>query len=127
MITREQMRAQQVFEKVSGVAGQNFAREYGSFSLSFPAFVHGCGLCQAVAFVQAKQGDAGRKLALRTYLNHLAACCGYSDSARFADEIRRADLVRYQYLTREVMAYANWFKRYSEALLDSVPGQENKS
>jgi len=124
--TEDQKRAQKVFAQIQAIKNQeneDIREEYGRRCMSFPAFVHGCGLCQAVSFYQSKSGPEGKKRAYRLYLQNLAdALIKSSDIDRLAEEVRGADLSKYQHLTREAMALGNWYKRYAEALLGVEPG-----
>lgn len=124
--TQDQKRAQKVFAQLQSIKNnesESIREEYGRRCMSFPAFVHGCGLCQAVSFYQSKSGNEGKKKAYRLYLQNLAeALINSSDIEQLAQEVREADLSRYQHLTREAMALGNWYKRYAEALLGVEPG-----
>jgi len=80
-------------------------------SQKFLALVHNCGLAQAIAFVQAKEGNTGD-----AYISHLAQTMGETEDIRLIS--RSADLMKYQRLTREAIESATWLKRYSEALLE---------
>lgn len=125
MATRDQKQAQKVYEQISSIQKETWHKEYGGLCMSFPALVHGCGLCQAVAFVQSKSGDSGRKLAFRNFLDHLAQAVSGTNASAFTKTIREASLTEYQKLTRDVMSFANWYKRYAEAILKVVPGEDN--
>ena len=103
--TRQQQWAERAYQQVSKVAPAE-GKEYKSFSASFPALVHGCGLCQALAFAHAKSKT--------TYLNDLAKVLGTTIEP-LMDESRAANTPRYQLLSREVMEAAAWLKRYAEA------------
>ena len=124
--TREQQRAQTVFSQLQQIKSQeseSVKEEYGRRCMSFPAFLHACGLCQAISFYQSKSGNEGKKKAYKLYLSNLAkALLNSSDTERLAKEVREADLPKYQHLTREAMALGNWYKRYAEAVLDAEPG-----
>jgi CRISPR-associated protein Cmr5 len=129
MRTREQQRAEKVYQQITHIqdSKMDWAEDYGRICLSFPAFVFQCGLCQAVAFGQSKSDarDQGRKKAFHQFLTDLASAVGYGSLDAFADEVRRADIGKYQHLTREVMALSNWYKRYAEAILKVEPGSED--
>lgn len=84
-------------------------KEYAQLAKMFPALVHNSGLVQAVAHIAAK--DKG---ATTSYLTHLM---GVMKENKIAEKSRTADLIEYQYLTRETIESASWLKRYSEALI----------
>lgn len=128
--TREQARAQKVYRQILAVNQDKEIREnYGIICLNFPAYVHQCGLCQAVAFLQSKadrQNSSPRKRAYHRFLEDLSQSALQMPGDTFADHVRRANLIEYQRLSREVMALTNWYKRYAEAVLKVEPGQEGE-
>ena len=112
--TRQQMRAQDAYGCVSSVekdAKKKEAEDYAQLAKKFPALVHNCGLAQAIAFVQAKEGKTGE-----SYIAHLTKTMG--EEGDIGSTSRSADMMKYQRLTREVIESATWLKRYSEALLE---------
>jgi len=114
--TRQQVRAQNAYSCVSSIEKEKEikkkeAEDYAQIAKKFPALVHNCGLAQAIAFVQAKEGRTGE-----TYIAHLTKTM--SEEGDIGSASRSADLMKYQRLTREVIESATWLKRYSEALLE---------
>jgi len=114
--TRQQVRAKAAYDCISSVDNAMNKKEtddYVQLAKKFPALVHNCGLAQAIAFVQAKakDGDIGE-----TYIAHLSKTMGEKEDV--ANSSRNADLIKYQWLTREAIDSATWLKRYSEALLE---------
>lgn len=113
-LTRQQLRAQSAYNSVSSFKGEMNEKEvedYAQLAKKFPALVHNCGLAQAIAFVQAKEGATGE-----AYIAHLAQTMG--SIGDIGSISRSADLMKYQKLTREAIESATWLKRYSEALLE---------
>ena len=109
LVTRNQKVAQIAFEKVSQRAGDSDFKEYRSFALSFPAMVHKCGLCQAIAFGQAKSKSS--------YLDDLVAAINSSEIDTLnslAEKARTSHLPNYMQLTRTVLLASGWIKRYVE-------------
>lgn len=106
--TRQQKRAQEAFKCIS--SGEKNIDNYCQYAKKFPALVHNCGLAQAVAFLQAKDGIA--------YLDDLAKVMGKKNNEEIGELSRIADLLEYQQLTLEAIESATWIKRYAEALLD---------
>jgi CRISPR-associated protein Cmr5 len=113
--TKQQERAQKAFDCISSVREDNDA--YCQFAKKFPALVHTCGLAQAVAFFQSKEGTA--------YLDDLAKVMGKKDNEEIGNLSRTVDLLEYQHLTREAIESATWIKRYSEAILDKYIKKAN--
>ncbi|MDF0589660.1 type III-B CRISPR module-associated protein Cmr5 [Candidatus Methanocrinis natronophilus] len=111
--TRQQIRAKIAYGCVSS-AGEKMktkdTEDYAQLAKKFPALVHNCGLAQAIAFVQAKEGKTGE-----SYIGHLANTMG--EEGDIGSTSRSSDLMTYQRLTREAIESATWLKRYSEALL----------
>lgn len=85
---------------------------FRSFAKSFPALIHRSGLCQAIAFAQAKE---------RTdLLEHVVKIlqvdgCEVNDVDGFATTVRGADVSEYLLLSQRVLLAAVWIKRYVEA------------
>ncbi|MDD3564580.1 MAG: type III-B CRISPR module-associated protein Cmr5 [Methanothrix sp.] len=104
--TREQKRAQAAYDCIKEVTG-NY-QEYVQMTKKFPALVHTCGLAQAVAFADAKDGDE--------YLKHLTKVMGLEGD--LGERSRNTDIIDYQRYSREAMAAATWLKRYAEAVLE---------
>ncbi len=113
--TKQQIRAKKAFDCISSV--KKDSDNYCQFAKKFPALVHNCGLAQAVAFLQAKEGAA--------YLNDLAKVMGKKDNEEVGELSRTVDLLEYQHLTREAIESATWIKRYSEAILDKCNQKAN--
>lgn len=109
--TRQQKRAQTAYECVS--SRQKGDKEYSQLSKRFPTLVHNCGLAQATAFVQAKEGVVGGM-----YLTHLSKVMGLEGNKDLGAVSRNAGLMEYQRLTHEAIESGTWLKRYSEAILD---------
>lgn len=127
MRNRDQNRAMNAYGKVEAVSKQHdqpFGKKYGSICLKFPAMIQYNGLCQAVAFHQAK---AAKQEYSRLFLSDLAKVV-YADDTKdleaLAGAARSLDSAPYQWLTRETMHCAVWFKRYAEAVLRVEPGEE---
>ncbi len=106
--TRSQQWAERAFERVTRRAGRA-TKEYVSFTKSFPALIHTCGLVQALAFAQAKDRD--------DLLEDLANVLD-KPKDHLMSESREADTVAYLRLSRDALAAAGWLKRYVEALLE---------
>ncbi len=61
--TRQQKRAQKAYDCVLSTRKRRQKdEEYSQLAKRFPALVQSCGLAQALAFVQAKEGATGRDL-----------------------------------------------------------------
>lgn len=109
MRTRQQEWAQRAFANVSSMKGKDkeSKEKYQIFCKRFPSMIHGCGLCQALAFARAKNQDV--------YLDHLQVVLERQDLEQKSRE--SDDLSEYQRLTREALLAATWLKRYAESLL----------
>lgn len=110
--TKKQRRAQAAHPCVGSVKGTQSADGYSQLAKRFPALVHTCGLAEATAFVEAKEGPTGT-----LYLQHLVRVMGLPENTDLHRISREAVLLQYQLLTREIIESATWLKRYSEALL----------
>lgn len=123
--TRQQQWAQRAYDAVSARKQARVGDDYGSFCKGFPALIHQSGLCQALAFAQAKAGGHDGRSEAGQYLEDLARVLGLQRN-EFADSSRSADVLTYQRLTQDALAAATWLKRYAEALLDDVKGNSNQ-
>lgn len=111
MRTRKQEMAEKAYSCVSGMKPGK-TDEYLTIAKTFPALIHNSGLVQALAFARAKGGEKG---AYNVYIKQLIDVMGENN---LEAESRTADIVRYQYLSREAIEAATWLKRYAEALLE---------
>ena len=116
--TREQQRAAAAYKRV-----KTRDKKYGRQCLRLPALIHQCGLCQALAFLEAKE--------LHEVLDDLAWVIWASDDEEnrpkgpaLADKARGTGMAEYQWLSREALKSAQWLKRYSEAVLKVKPGED---
>ncbi|GEM87849.1 type III-B CRISPR module-associated protein Cmr5 [Meiothermus granaticius] len=117
-MTREQKRAQSAFEKVSRHLGRDITwrDQYGGMAHKLPVLVRQAGLAQALAFVESRGKEAHKAL-----LDDLAQTVGFP-KADLLKRSREAQLSEYLLLTREVLAAAQWYKRFSQSVLDVEAG-----
>ena len=108
MQTRQQQWAEKAYTCVNAMKGKPNEEEYARVCKSFPALLHTAGLCQALAFAEAKKH--------RDYVSHLSGILGQNSETLQALS-RQADVLEYQRLSREAIFAATWLKRYAEALL----------
>jgi len=113
MRTRSQEWAQKAYEKVKAAAASKGAEEYENMALKFPVLVRQAGLAQALAFLQSRGKEAHH-----AYGNDLAQVLGRAGLEALAEEARKAELMAYLRLTREVLQAAEWFKRFAQALME---------
>ena len=114
--TRQQRMAEAAFGRVTDrkkSGSGTVTTEYASFAKSFPALLQTAGLCQAVAFAQAKPGQASHVLAdvVTTMIDP-----GVPTVDTLAEVSRRAGPTEYLRLSRIALQAASWIKRYVEAL-----------
>jgi CRISPR-associated protein Cmr5 len=109
--TRDQERAQGAFEAVEAMKDNPGKADYARMAIRLPGLIHAAGLCQALAFLQAKakakKGGVARLLEDFERVSNVRAAA-----------TRTAATGEYLRLAREGMRCAEWFKRYSEAFLD---------
>lgn len=123
-MTRDQERAHAAYQAVSRANTRKDKDHYGRQCLRLPALIHQCGLCQTIAFFQAKGGETGEKKEhFRNVLEDLAAVSRLGeDATELAQKAREEDMKTYQWMTREALASAQWLKRYAEAVLKVESG-----
>lgn len=120
MQTRQQERAAAAYTRVNAMLGQAKQKDYGRLCLHLPALIHQCGLCQTVAFLQAKAKDKTESAHFRV-LEDLAGVMKTLDLPKAA---RNGQLGEYLQLSREAMRAAEWMKRYAEAVLKVELGDD---
>ncbi len=109
--TRDQERAQAAYARAKQAAATTYAEAYKQDCRKLPALIHHCGLCQALAFYQAKSSGQDSKGQI------LADLAMVSKFPELTTKARTADVQEYQRMTSEAMACAEWLKRYAEALI----------
>ncbi|MBE3584337.1 MAG: type III-B CRISPR module-associated protein Cmr5 [Limnochordaceae bacterium] len=124
--TRQQEWAQRAYEAVQRRQRSGAGSEYATICKGFAALIHHSGLCQALAFAEAKSGGAGGRSEMGQYLDDLARVLG-QERQQLITSSRSADVLAYQRLSRDALLAATWLKRYAEALLDKVNDDENSS
>ncbi len=134
MLSREQRWAQVASRLVGRRNAESYRKEYGIQCLRLPATIHECGLCQTLAYIEAKaQGNdenaESGKPHFAALLDDLAEALGVEDRTaapgvsalrrghRLAQDARDEDVVEYQRLSRDALHCANYLKRYAEAIL----------
>lgn len=92
---------------------------YGGLCHKFPILVLTCGLCQAVAFVEAKAagGDADRKRAYEFLRAHVAALLGVTPATGLQQTVREANLSDYMRYTRLIRRAWVYYKRFAVSIL----------
>jgi len=91
---------------------------YGGLCHSFPVMVRTCGLCQALAFSQAKAGDGqdAREKAHRLLLQHVQKVLSLNGDV--LQVVREASASQYMLYTRRVLSAWVYFKRFAESILE---------
>lgn len=122
MQTRQQKMAQIIYDQVRSVKGEKWEKEYGRLCLNFPSLLHLNGLCQVVAFYEAKGADEEKKPYYKKFLRHL------TDTVNLEtwDSLRTMNSVEYRRLTRIAFQAASWYKRYAEAILKVEQGDDSE-
>ncbi|GIV16455.1 MAG: hypothetical protein KatS3mg022_1890 [Armatimonadota bacterium] len=97
---------------------------YGSLCHSFPVMVRTCGLCQAIAFSQAKAGEGkdAREKAHELLLKHVRKVLGVQGD--LLQVLREASASDYMLYTRRVLSAWVYFKRFAESILKVSSGQQ---
>ncbi|MBE3518906.1 MAG: type III-B CRISPR module-associated protein Cmr5 [Firmicutes bacterium] len=112
MRTRNQEYALHIYKQVSNIINEDYCDKYGSLAHKLPVLIRTAGLAQALAFVDARGGDAGKAL-----LEHIAGVVGLENREKLIDRSRKADLEEYMHLSRRVLAALVWYKRFAQSVL----------
>ncbi|MDW8104664.1 MAG: type III-B CRISPR module-associated protein Cmr5 [Armatimonadota bacterium] len=108
--------AAQLVQQVSQQDGET-QRIYGGLCHSFPVMVRTCGLCQAIAFSRAKEGEGKepREKAHRLLLQHVAEILDVRGD--LLQVVRNASASDYMLYTRRILSAWVYFKRFAESIL----------
>ncbi|MGL6226198.1 MAG: type III-B CRISPR module-associated protein Cmr5 [Thermoguttaceae bacterium] len=118
MKTRDQEYAEKSYNAVSKrikTFDDKTKKEYKSFAKRFPTLIHTCGLMQALAFAQAKDGM--NLNVLEDFIKVLNKT-ETPDTQAFVSECQGKDLSDYMHTSRNAMLAAGWIKRQADALIE---------
>jgi len=128
MTTRQQQYATSAYQQVLQVlniaenghnANEGFKlARYGSLAHRLPVLVRSAGLAQALAYVDARGKQEGKRL-----LDDLATVVGMPDRNTLIQQSRTLALLEYMYLTDQCLDALLWFKRFAQTVLNVDPGE----
>ncbi|MGQ9496783.1 MAG: type III-B CRISPR module-associated protein Cmr5 [Desulfotomaculales bacterium] len=124
MWTRNQEYAAKIFEQVEEVLkdlGSKERNKYGSLAHRLPVLIRTAGLAQALAFVDARGKDPGKRL-----LNGIAVILGFEDKDELLKRSREAELGEYLILTQRTLAALTWYKRFAQSVLGVEAGADEE-
>lgn len=127
-------RARDAWERIVEVKGKEYEGKYSSRARDLPAMIQVNGLAQTLSFLKAKgkeQEPKSRKEHLVKLFYHISswACSriswedGNSEGTLLERILKTSDTQKYRQATSEVMAYAQWLKRFAEGELKSEEDQ----
>ena len=120
MKTRAQQDMELAARLVQDVRSQDKETQqiYGGLCHSFPVMVRTCGLCQALAFSQAKAGEGkdAREKPHRLLLQHVQKVLALNGDV--LQVVREASATQYMLYTRRVLSAWVYFKRFAESILE---------
>lgn len=122
-------------QAVLGEKNKTAATIYGGLCHTFPILVRTCGLCQALAYVEAKasskdaEAKAGSKEGARSkayqWLRaNIKARLGFQDADNLLTEVRKAPLRSYMRYTLIILEAWVFYKRFAVSLLKVEAGQD---
>jgi CRISPR-associated protein Cmr5 len=124
-------RAKDAWKKIIEVKGKNYEGKYSSRVRDLPTMIQVNGLAQTLAFLKAKAKEhdpKSRQEHLIKLFEHVSEwVCSqllWGKGNLLERIIETSDTQNYRQATSEVMAYAQWLKRFAEAELKS---EENQS
>ena len=126
-MTRQQRFLSNAYEKVTEVKNteeKSVQERYGSYCHKLPALIRACGLCQALAYVQERADPRGsdQKKAMALILDHVAHTLGVQ-SDQLIERVRKAGMVEYMHMTREVLSAWVYYKRFATSILGVESGE----
>lgn len=112
--TTEQIRAVQAWDAIIDIQDNypNAAGKYGTLARGLPAMIQTNGLAVTAAFLASKPDNIERNQILAHLGTRLEFVFGSSELMTF---IRSASTDQYRRATAELITYATWLKRYTEA------------
>lgn len=132
-MTRQQQMLSKAIEHVTQVQdrGKGVADIYGGLCHKFPVMIRTCGLCQAAAFVEAKQAsnDSNRSRAHKLIECHAVEMLQMlgviaRDNQRLSAAVCGMDTAKYVLATRLITRAWIYYKRLAESVLGVKSGQE---
>lgn len=105
--TRSQRFAKDAYEKVSNVEGNK--SDYKRVVQNLPVLIRTAGLAQALAFVEKDHDELIR------HLNQTV-----NGGKSLSKACREAPLHEYMRLTRDTLDALVWYKRFAEALIETM-------
>lgn len=130
LLTREQLYAKAVFDKIKPLMDRSEAdkKKYGSLAHKLPVLIRTAGLAQALAFVQARNHNDDEKSPQRQLLRDLADVLRKNKVlAKDADLVERSRVApfdEYMRLTEASLQALLWFKRFAQSELKVQAGEE---
>ena len=104
--------------QVANVVGTSGAPIHGGLCHNFPVLVRSLGLCQTLAYYEAKatQGTADRRDAYKHRLDDVRAITGIKAES-LSTYAAGLSVLDYMQLTRDVLDAAIFFKRFAVSIL----------
>ncbi len=122
MQTKEQIRAKTIHALIEQAEKQTYKAAYGRLCLRLPFLIRANGLCQTLAFLEAKQTE--KKPEFGQLIADLAKAAAGKAGTEYCGLARTAQTGEYLQMTREALACGQWFKRYAEAVLKVDPTED---
>ena len=126
--TRQQHHMSLALDHITEVAGhpEGVRTIYGGLCHSFPIVVRSCGLCQALAFVEAKAtGGKERGDAYTLLRGHIASAFALRPD-QLLPTIRAAEMPAYMRHTRTVLDAWIFYKRFAVSILKVESAHEGE-
>ena len=127
--TRQQRYLTLALRHVTAVKNANdktMADIYGGLCYTFPVLVRTCGLCQAIAFVEAKARSETRTPTarnsayqhLRTHIKEQLGLQVGTQAGELASAVANTRVTTYMRYTRTVLQAWAYYKRFAASVLD---------
>jgi CRISPR-associated protein Cmr5 len=126
-MTRQQRLMSQAIAHVRSLREQRreVQTAYGGVCHKLPVLIRAAGLCQTLAYVEAKAaGGDLRAQGYRYVRDHVAAVLGVADPARLLDAVRGANLNEYMRQTGAVIQAWTYYQRFATSILEVERGEE---
>jgi CRISPR-associated protein Cmr5 len=108
-MTRQQKWAKHAYDCLQNPQNN---RKYHTLCMKAPSLIRQAGLVQAIAFLQAREGDEGKRL-VDEFAKGLFE---NGNGQQLLERASRAGLLEYMALSRDAANLAVWFRRFAQSL-----------
>jgi CRISPR-associated protein Cmr5 len=128
--TRDQRYAAVIYEQVVRLEPEKkeeWVKDYGRLANNLPVLVKKAGLAQALSFAAKDEKEKKGRRQLLDDLQEVVRKISGQDDVNLRQKSLTAELSEYLWLTQQVMAALQWYKRFAQSVLDVEQGDEGRA